>query len=83
LFIHPVYTINNQKASKKYTKMKKKTLKINTLLIFLFLFCSSCVKNIKDCKISPDLEQIGESVLKNKENLSKTELRSAQMRCKY
>jgi hypothetical protein len=63
--------------------MKKKTLKINTLLIFLFLFCSSCVKNIKDCKFAPDLEQIGESVLKNKENLSKTELRSAQVRCKY
>ena len=63
--------------------MLKNTKKSHILVfcsLFVLFFCASCVKN---CEIAPDLEQIGESVLKNKENLSKTELKFAQMRCKY
>ena len=63
--------------------MIKKAFKINILLIFLFLFCSNCQKNVESCKISPDLKQIGESALKNKQNLSETELRSAKFRCNF
>ena len=39
----------------------------------------SCSKTVEDCKIKPDLEKISESALKNKENLSETELKHAQM----
>jgi|TARA_B100000902_G_scaffold392703_1_gene445547 hypothetical protein len=43
----------------------------------------SCSKTVEDCKIKPDLEKISESALKNKENLSETELKHAQMSCKF
>ena len=36
--------------------MKKKTLKINILLVFLFLLCSSCVKKVENCKFLPKIE---------------------------
>jgi hypothetical protein len=43
----------------------------------------SCSKTVEDCKIKPNLEKISESALKNKENLSETELKHAQMSCKF
>jgi hypothetical protein len=63
--------------------MLKNTKKSHILVIcslFVLFFCASCVKN---CEIAPDLEQIGESALKNKQNLSETELRSVKGRCNF
>ena len=61
-------------------KLVKKGLIYLTFLFFLFTLCSGCVKS---CKIRPDLEKIGDSALKNKENLTETNLQHAYMRCKY
>ena len=61
-------------------KLVKKGLIYLTFLFILFAFCSGCVKS---CKIKPDLEKIGDSALKNKENLTETNLQHAYMRCKY
>ena len=61
-------------------KLVKKRLIYLTFLFILFTFCSGCVKS---CKIRPDLEKIGDSALKNKENLTETNLQHAYMRCKY
>ena len=61
-------------------KLVKKPLLYVTFLFFLFAICSGCVKS---CKIRPDLEKIGDSALKNKENLTETNLQHAYMRCKY
>ena len=61
-------------------KLVKKGLIYLTFLLFLFAFCSGCVKS---CKIKPDLEKIGDSALKNKENLTETNLRSGKMACKF
>jgi len=67
--------------------MHKKTLINQRYLIFfvliLFFLVSGCSKTVKNCKIAPDLEQIGESALKNQKNLSETELRAAKMRCDF
>ena len=48
-------------------KLVKKGLIYLTFLLFLFTLCS-CAKI--SCKIRPDLEKIGDSALKNKENLN-------------
>ena len=61
-------------------KLVKKGLIYLTFLFILFTFCSGCVKS---CKIRPDLEKIGDSALKNKENLTETNLKHANVRCKY
>ena len=61
-------------------KLVKKGLIYLTFLFILFTLCSGCVKS---CKIRPDLEKIGDSALKNKENLTETNLQHAYMRCKY
>ena len=61
-------------------KLVKKGLIYLTFLFFLFAICSCTVKS---CKIRPDLEKIGDSALKNKENLAETNLKHAYMRCKY
>jgi hypothetical protein len=59
-------------------------MKIIKIIAICSLFVLiSCSKNVKDCKIEPDLEKISESALKNKENLSETELKHAQMSCKF
>lgn len=63
--------------------MKKKTLKINILLIFLFIFCSSCVKNVKNCGISTNYKEIGELIIKNASNFSNLEIKNAQITCKF
>jgi hypothetical protein len=63
--------------------MKKKQKKALFLLICSCFVLLSCVKNLENCKVSPDLERISESALKNKENITETELRSAQIRCNY
>ena len=65
---------------KKAKKLVKKGLIYLTFSLFLFAFCS-CTKI--SCKIRPDLEKIGDSALKNKENLAETNLKHAYMRCKY
>jgi len=46
----------------------------------LFTLCSGCVKS---CKIRPDLEKIGDSALKNKENLTETNLKSGKVACNF
>ena len=61
-------------------KLVKKRLIYLTFLFILFTLCSGCVKS---CKIRPDLEKIGDSALKNKENLTETNLKHANVRCKY
>ncbi len=61
-------------------KLVKKGLIYLTFLLFLFTICSC---NVKSCKIRPDLEKIGDSALKNKENLTETNLKHANVRCNY
>ena len=61
-------------------KLVKKPLLYVTFLLFLFAICSGCVKS---CKIKPDLEKIGDSALKNKENLMETNLKSGKIVCNY
>ena len=67
--------------------MTKKTLIFQRFLTFFVLFsfflASGCSKTVENCKFKPDLERIGESALENKENLSETEWRSANMTCNY
>jgi predicted metal-binding transcription factor (methanogenesis marker protein 9) len=65
---------------KKQIILVKKGLIYLTFLLFLFAFCSGCVKS---CKIRPDLEKIGDSALENIENLTETNLRSGKMACKF
>ena len=48
--------------------------------LILFLFCSGCVNS---CKITPDLEKIGDSALENIENLAETNLKSGKMSCNF
>ena len=36
--------------------MHKKPLFLVTFLLFLFTFCSGCVKNLENCKIFPKIE---------------------------
>jgi len=57
--------------------------KITILLLCSLFVLVSCVKNVKDCKIVPDYEKIAESASENAENLMETELRNAQIACKY
>ena len=61
-------------------KLVKKWLIYLTFLSFLFAICSCTVKS---CKITPDLEKIGDSALENKENLMETNLKSGKMDCKF
>jgi hypothetical protein len=67
--------------------MTKKTLIFQRFLTFFvllsFFLLISCSETVKNCSIRPDLERIGESALENKENLSETEWRSANMTCNY
>ena len=65
---------------KKQIILVKKPLLLVTFLLFLFIICSCTVKS---CKIRPDLEKIGDSALKNKENLTETNLKHANVRCEY
>jgi len=61
-------------------KLVKKRLIYLTFLFILFTLCSGCVKS---CKIRPDLEKIGDSALKNKENLMETNLKSGKVACNF
>jgi hypothetical protein len=65
---------------KKQIILVKKGLIYLTFLFFLFTLCS-CTKI--SCKIRPDLEKIGDSAAENIENLTETNLKHANMRCKY
>ena len=49
----------------------------------LFFLLISCSETVKNCKIAPDLERIGESALENRENLSETELRAVKAGCNF
>jgi hypothetical protein len=60
--------------------MSKKSIILLICSLFVLIFLTNCVKS---CKIAPDLEQIGESALKNQKNLSETELRSIKGRCNF
>ena len=53
-----------------------------------FVVCSlfvlvSCSKTVENCKIAPDYEKIGESVIENQRNLPETELRAMKMSCGF
>ena len=61
-------------------KLVKKGLIYLIFLLFLFAICSGCVKS---CKMTPNLEKIGDSVLKNKENLTETNLKSGKVDCNF
>jgi hypothetical protein len=73
--------------------MKKKTLKINILLVFLFLLCSSCVKKVENCKFLPKIEiesqknnESHEKTADSKEkvkNMIDNRTTSAQISCKF
>tara|TARA_B110000285_G_C14598882_1_gene369706 strand:+ start:211 stop:411 length:201 start_codon:yes stop_codon:yes gene_type:complete len=52
-------------------------------VLVLFFLASGCSKSVKKCKLSPDLQRIGESAIENQKNLSETELKSAIMRCDF
>jgi len=56
---------------------------MNYFVLVLFFFLISCSGVRQNCKISPDLERIGESALENRENLSETELRSGKVACNF
>ena len=67
--------------------MTQKTLIFQRFLIFfvlaLFILASGCSKIVKNCKISPDYERIGESVVENSQNISETEYKAAKMSCGF
>jgi len=67
--------------------MQEKTLIFQRFLIFfvlfLFFLLISCSKTVKNCEIKPDLERIGESVVKNRDNLTETELRAMKLSCGF
>jgi len=67
--------------------MTKKSVKNQHFFIFfvliLFFLLISCSKTVENCKIKPDLEQIGESAKENLDNLAETEWRSANLTCNY
>jgi len=67
--------------------MTQKTLIFQRFLIFfvltLFFLVSGCSKTVKNCKISPDYERIGESGIENQRNLGETELRAMKMSCGF
>jgi hypothetical protein len=67
--------------------MTQKTLIFQRFLIFfvlaLFFLASGCSKTVKNCKISPDYERIGESVVENSQNISETEYKAAKMSCGF
>ena len=65
---------------KNQNNLVKKPLFYLVFLLFLFSFCSGCVKS---CKISPDYEKIGDSAVKNNENLMETNLKSGKMSCNF
>ena len=66
--------------AKNQNNLVKKPLFYVIFSLFLFTICSSCVKS---CKISPDYEKIGDSAVKNKENLMETNLKSGKMSCNF
>ena len=53
------------------------------IVLLLFFIVISCSPSVKNCKIKPDLERIGESAAENIENLAETDLRSAKMHCNF
>ena len=67
--------------------MHKKTFINQRYLIFfvliLFFLVSGCSKTVKNCKISPDYERIGESVVENSQNITETEYKSGKMTCDF
>ena len=67
--------------------MHKKTLIFQRFFIFfvltLFFLASGCSKTVKNCKIKPDLERIGESAKQNIDNLTETDLRAMKMSCGF
>ena len=52
-------------------------------VLVMFFFTISCSSGVKNCKIAPDLERIGESALENKDNLAETEIRSGKIACDF
>ena len=72
-----------QKKQKKSKKMMKNCRSLSICSLFVLFFLTSCSAGVKNCKIAPDLEQIGKSALENKENLAETELRSGKIACDF
>jgi len=67
--------------------MTQKTLIFQRFLILfvllLFFLASGCSKTVKNCKISPDYERIGESVVENSQNIGETEYKAGKMVCGF
>jgi outer membrane murein-binding lipoprotein Lpp len=66
--------------------MQKTLINQRFLILFvlsLFFLVSGCSNPVKNCKISPDYERIGESVVENSQNLTEAELKAAKMRCNF
>ena len=68
-------------------KITQKSVKNQHFLTFfvlsLFFFLISCSKSVENCKISPDYEKIGESVVENRENIGESDWRAANMTCNF
>ena len=60
--------------------MKKKYAFFAICSLFVLVSCSKTVEN---CKIAPDYKKIGESVVENRENMSESEWRAANMSCEF
>ena len=52
-------------------------------VLSLFFLASGCSKTVKNCKLSPDYERIGESVVKNSQNITETEYKAGKMTCDF
>jgi hypothetical protein len=66
--------------------MQKTVINQHFLILFvllLFFLASGCSKTVKNCKISPDYERIGESVVENSQNIGETEYKAGKMVCGF
>jgi|TARA_B100000287_G_scaffold381651_1_gene386202 hypothetical protein len=57
--------------------------KIKIFVILCSLFVLVSCGTVKDCKITPDYERIGQSASENLNNLRETNLRSALASCVF
>jgi len=66
--------------------MQKTLINQRFLILFvllLFFLASGCSKTVKNCKISPDYVQIGESVVEISQNIGETEYKAVKMVCGF
>lgn len=63
--------------------MSKKPLFFSVFVIFCIFFNISCSFQYKNCEISPDFDKISKSATENIEDLTKTDIGSANATCTY